>query len=143
MVEIYNHQDRMVLSARFLQEVTSFLELEMQKLKQESEGRPLVHIELLEVNIVDDSAITQIHADFLGDPTPTDVITFDHGEIFVSVDTAQRVCDQYGNKFETELLTYMVHGMLHLADFDDVTPGLAEAMHQKQDEIVKGFELGE
>ena len=47
-------------------------------------------LEEIEINLVDDATITRVHGEFLNDPTPTDVITFPHGEIFISLDTAQR-----------------------------------------------------
>ena len=50
----------------------------------------------LSIAFVDDATIAQVHADFMEDPTPTDVITFpaneameSAGEIIVSVDHAR------------------------------------------------------
>ena len=78
---------------------------------------------------ITDKAIARIHADFLSDPTPTDVITFEGnaalgsgGEICVSADTAATYAAQHGHEFSQELTLYVVHGWLHLAGYDDLKP---------------------
>ena len=77
-----------------------------------------------------DPALAQIHADFMDDPTATDVITFEGdalaglaGEVCVSADTAARyVGSALGptsqKTFARELTLYVVHGWLHLAGYD-------------------------
>lgn len=83
----------------------------------------------LSVALLTGKEIESLHARFLNDPTPTDVITFDGdpvagfaGEICVSVDQAAAVCQRYGTDFATELSLYLVHGYLHLAGLDDHAP---------------------
>jgi probable rRNA maturation factor len=75
-----------------------------------------------------DDALAQLHADFLGDPTKTDVITFPGdqaenlaGEICISVDRAIAEAKKRGRPFALELTLYLVHGWLHLAGLDDLT----------------------
>ncbi len=82
-----------------------------------------------------DAAQTQLHADFLADPTPTDVITFDGdpgmgsaGEICVSADTASAYTRRHRLDFSRELLLYVVHGWLHLAGYDDLQPAKKRRM---------------
>ena len=53
-------------------------------------GSPLTVIDSLEVSIVSDAEIAKVHEKFMDDPSPTDVITFDYGEIISSVETALR-----------------------------------------------------
>lgn len=74
-----------------------------------------------------DDELAQIHADFLDDPSPTDVITFPGdddmdfaGEICVSVDRALSEAPAQGWSFAEELTLYLVHGWLHLAGLDDL-----------------------
>lgn len=80
----------------------------------------------LSIAFVSDDAITQVHADFMDDPTPTDVITFpankemeSAGEIIVSVDHARSRAAELGEPFSRELSLYLTHGWLHLAGYDD------------------------
>lgn len=70
---------------------------------------PLHTLEEIEISLISDDAIAQVHGDFLADPTPTDVITFHHGEILVSLDTARREAPQHGETFARETLLYIIH----------------------------------
>jgi len=87
-------------------------------------GRPGLGVDVI---LVSDRALAALHAQFLGDPSPTDVIAFDLGaegespaaEIYVSVDCARRVARARGVSAERELLLYVVHGALHLCGYDD------------------------
>lgn len=90
----------------------------------------------LEISILDDAEIARIHDEQMGDPTATDVITFQHGELLISADTAQREAMSRKWPVERELLLYIVHGLLHLHGYDDLTPDLREAMHAQQDAIL-------
>src|SRR3954470_22873850 len=86
-----------------------------------------------------DAALAQLHADFLDDPTTTDVITFEGqpafglaGEICVSADTAAGYAKQHDRDFSTELTLYLVHGWLHLAGYDDLQPAKKRAMRRAE-----------
>jgi probable rRNA maturation factor len=80
---------------------------------------PLAQLTEVEITIVSDAEIARVHADFMADPTPTDVITFHHGEVLVSADTALRQGTEHGQTLDHELALYMIHGLLHLAGWDD------------------------
>ncbi len=82
-----------------------------------------------------DSALAELHGSFLGDPSLTDVITFEAdalagtaGEVCVSVDTALRYARESGRDFAEELTLYLVHGLLHLAGYDDLAPARKRRM---------------
>ncbi len=96
---------------------------------------PLAELLTVEVSLIDDAAIAEVHAQFLEDPTPTDVITFQHGEILVSWETAAREGPQHGQPFFNETLLYIVHGLLHLYGYEDTTAAEAATMAQLQTEI--------
>lgn len=84
----------------------------------------------LDVVFVSDEELAALHAEWLDDSTPTDVITFDLGdegegpvgEVYVSVDCARRVAPTRPVSVERELALYVVHGVLHLCGHDDVDP---------------------
>jgi probable rRNA maturation factor len=90
----------------------------------------------VEVSILSDKAIAQVHADFLDDPTPTDVITFHHGEILVSADTAALAGPEHGHTVTQELLLYIIHGLMHLAGWEDEDPEECAEMHRRQDAVL-------
>ncbi|HTO02278.1 MAG TPA: rRNA maturation RNase YbeY [Opitutus sp.] len=86
-----------------------------------------------------DAALAQLHADFLADPSTTDVITFEGnhaagiaGEICVSVDTAAAYAKEHGRNFSEELTLYLVHGWLHLAGYDDLQPAKKRVMRRAE-----------
>jgi len=91
------------------------------------------------VVLIDDAEIGRVHGEFMNDPAPTDVITFpygDHGEILISVETAERQALEYGTSFERELTLYLVHGLLHLCGYEDTTNAGCQVMEEAQEEIV-------
>ena len=90
----------------------------------------------LSVVVMSDKRIGAIHESFMQDPTPTDVITFQHGEIVISVDTAKRNARTYQTSLDHELKLYFVHGLLHLGGYDDKTKKGAAEMKRLQEAIV-------
>lgn len=97
----------------------------------------------VEISVVDDEAIRDVHARFLSDPTVTDVITFPHGdglgEIIVSYDTAIRQAGEFHEPVYRELFRYMVHGLLHLHGYIDTEPEERERMFSRQEPLVQEF----
>jgi probable rRNA maturation factor len=89
----------------------------------------------IEVAIISDAAIAKVHVDFMAVAGATDVITFDHGEILVSAETASVCAKEHGHSVDEELALYIIHGILHLAGYDDMTPADRRAMHAVQNRI--------
>jgi probable rRNA maturation factor len=92
---------------------------------------------LVEISIVSDKEIARVHGEFLDDPTPTDVITFHHGEIIISADTAERQGREHKHPFDHELALYLIHGLLHLAGWDDHEKTEAREMAKRQQSILR------
>ena len=70
-------------------------------------------------------------------PDATDVITFEHGEIVVSMTTAQREAAARIEPLEREVLRYIVHGLLHLNGHEDARAEDAAAMWKAQETAVE------
>jgi probable rRNA maturation factor len=87
--------------------------------------------------LISDRRIALLHRKFLRESGPTDVLTFQHGEIFISVETARRQARAFGNSLMRELKLYIVHGLLHLHGFDDRTPSEARKMKTTQEKILR------
>jgi probable rRNA maturation factor len=87
--------------------------------------------------IISDRRMALLHRKFLGKSGPTDVLTFQHGEIFISVDTARRNARAFGNSFMRELKLYIAHGLLHLHGFDDQTAREAHKLITAQEKILQ------
>jgi probable rRNA maturation factor len=94
----------------------------------------------ISVAVVDDPAIAEIHAEFLDDDSPTDVISFVldsspgclEGEIVISAETASASAPAYDWPPERELLLYVIHGVLHLVGHDDTTPKARAKMRRME-----------
>ena len=100
-------------------------------------GAPLAKLDEIEVSLVDDPTIADLHVRFMNVPGPTDVITFQHGEIIISVDTATRQAAEHGNPLDRELLLYGIHGLLHLAGYEDGEDSSRRRMELLQEQILE------
>jgi probable rRNA maturation factor len=78
--------------------------------------------------IVDDREMARLHRGYSGIRGTTDVLTFDlsdaprarvDGDIYICLDQARRQAKEYGVPLYLELARLAVHGVLHLAGFDD------------------------
>jgi probable rRNA maturation factor len=118
--------------------------------------------------------MTRLNETFLKHKGSTDVITFDyankvaqasrlprpsnrrqsssrdgcatlHGEIFVCVDEAVLQARQFGTSWQSEVIRYLVHGVLHLLGFDDSSAGARRKMKREENrrlrEITRRFPL--
>ncbi len=100
--------------------------------------RPLpAQLSALQFVLVNRATMARVHGDFLGDPTETDVITFPYGEILICPAVARDRSQDYGIEAEHEVLLYALHGLLHLAGYDDKTPDQAREMAGAQERLLK------
>ena len=107
----------------------------------------------LSIALVDDATLAALHERCLGDPSPTDVMSFDFGdegpasddpeapepggEVIVSVDRAIAVAAERGVAPERELALYVVHGVLHLCGFDDHDEDDRSAMRAAESTVME------
>lgn len=91
----------------------------------------------VEISFLDDAAIARVHGEFLGDAAPTDVITFAHGEILISAETAVRQAAEYGQAPDRELALYLIHGLLHLNGHEDESAAGFARMQELQEGILE------
>jgi probable rRNA maturation factor len=88
------------------------------------------------VVLVSDRKISAVHQQFMGIAAATDVITFQHGEIVVSVETAAKQAIEFETDLLQELRLYIAHGFLHLAGYDDHSEDGLREMAKVQNELV-------
>ena len=115
------------------------LELVLHEILEAHPGSELEDLPELELSLVDDATLAEVHGDFLGDPSTTDVITFPHGEILVSVEMATRRAAEFGKGIRGETFLYLIHGLLHLAGLDDREEQDAAVMAKEQERIWAKF----
>lgn len=92
---------------------------------------------LVEITLLGEAAIAKVHGEFLADPTPTDVITFDHGEILIGVPVAAANARKFRHSVDNEVALCAIHGLLHLLGYDDRSGKERVVMHRRQEEILK------
>jgi probable rRNA maturation factor len=103
------------------------------------------------VTLLDDAAIADLHGRYLGDPSPTDVLSFalqDEGEpplgdIYIGFETALRRAEELGVPGEEELLRLAIHGLLHILGYDHPDDGRYESPMFKRQEDLMAMVLAE
>lgn len=93
-------------------------------------------------------AMTHLNEAFVGHSGSTDVITFDYsepspaagtdtlqGEIFICVDEALVQARKFRTSWQSELVRYLVHGVLHLRGFDDLQLGDRRRMKREENRL--------
>ncbi len=135
-ISIAQQHPRLALKRREVQRVIATLDANAAAIGIDPSAVPAGE---LSVVFLTDAALAALHAQFLDDPTTTDVITFEGdpklgvaGEICVSVDTAAAYARQHDRDFSAELTLYLVHGWLHLAGHDDLKPQKKRAMRRAE-----------
>lgn len=107
----------------------------------------------ISIALVNDKTMSHLHERDLGIPGPTDVLTYelDHddktgrctaGEVIVCVPEAKRQAAERGGSVANEVLLYALHGVLHLAGFDDRTDRRYREMHRMEDHILTKIGIG-
>ena len=98
--------------------------------------------------LTDDNEILRVNRDYLGHDYYTDIITFEYnkndevsGDIFISLDRIRENSESYHVTFEEELQRVMVHGILHLLGYDDMTDKDQEKMRELENQKMKMFHV--
>ncbi len=115
------------------------------RLVAESEIRRIGNINII---FCSDHYILDINRRFLQHDFFTDIICFDYcegdrlnGDMFISIDTVSANAEEYGEGFERELNRVIVHGILHLIGYDDLTEEDRKIMREKEDYYLSLREL--
>jgi probable rRNA maturation factor len=104
---------------------------------------------VLAVLLTSDARMRELHRDFMGLDTETDVMTFPvelepgeegrGGDIVISVDRAAENGREVGNSPAEEVGFLIVHGILHLCGWDDHDSDARARMLTRQTEIIRAF----
>jgi rRNA maturation RNase YbeY len=95
------------------------------------------------IHLTDDEEIRRLNRTFRGVNAPTDVLTFPSGldglhpigDIAISLQTAEKQARERNVSLETEVQSLLIHGILHIAGFDDETPEEQVKMQQEMHRI--------
>ena len=102
----------------------------------------------LGIHFVTPAEMACVNWEFLKHEGPTDVITFNHqpdpdgslhGELFICPAVAQTQAKEFKTKLADELGRYVIHGVLHLLGYDDLTPADRRVMKRHENTLVRAF----
>jgi probable rRNA maturation factor len=104
--------------------------------KQKQPRAEIVALHAITVLIVSDRRMAALHKKFCGRVGPTDVLTFQHGEIMISAATAARQARIFQSSLTAEIQLYLLHGLLHLAGFEDASAQDRRRMDRLQKKLL-------
>jgi probable rRNA maturation factor len=158
-ITVANRQHVRKINLRLLKKIANALLAELEIEKAE-----------IGICLVGAPEMTRLNETFLRHAGSTDVITFDyrdsvlpascrqikselpagcrkhvHGEIFICVDEAVLQARKFDTSWQSEIVRYIIHGVLHLAGFDDSSAGARRKMKREENrrlrEITRCFPL--
>jgi rRNA maturation RNase YbeY len=95
-----------------------------------------------------DEKLLEINRERLDHDFYTDIVTFPltdcegvlSSEFCISIDRIKENAVTFGRSYESELHRVIIHGVLHLIGFDDLTDEEEKEMREKEDEALKLLE---
>ncbi|MEY4039430.1 MAG: hypothetical protein RLZZ52_298 [Actinomycetota bacterium] len=110
--------------------------------------------------LVDEAAMEQLHVQWMGEPGPTDVLSFPMdelrpgnddtitpagvlGDVVLCPQVAEVQAEGAGHSTMDELLLLTTHGILHLLGFDHAEPEEEKEMFSLQRDLLIGFSMSE
>lgn len=116
------------------------------------------------VAVVDNETIHELNRRYLAHDYETDVLSFlldgdgpeaqslepftkrgrgkrIDGEVIVSAEAAAEMAADFSWRPQDELVLYLVHGLLHLVGYDDLTDAEREVMRRREREVLRFWDL--
>ena len=59
-----------------------------------------------------------------------------HGEIFICIDDAVKQARQFRTTWQSELVRYLIHGVLHAVGYGDLTPADRGVMKREENRLL-------
>lgn len=84
----------------------------------------------------DDAGIRRLNKKYMKRDKNTDVLAFETGDIAISAERAAKNSKRFGSTIADELKLYMIHGILHLSGYDDVSSPKRKEMRGMEEEIL-------
>jgi len=141
-VVVASHQRTRKINARLLKEIAEALlsDLEIEQAE-------------LGITLVAAREMALLNETFLQHDGPTDDITFDyleprkgreingrrrnlHGELFICMDVSLKQSREFKTTWQTEVVRYLVHGVLHLLGHDDHVAAARRRMKREENRLV-------
>lgn len=137
---IANRQRRKKINTRLLRQIVTALLDELEIAEAE-----------LGLHLVAAPEMARVNETFLNHEGSTDVITFDHselqtpnaerrtvyGELFICVDDAIAQAREFRTTWQSEVIRYLVHGVLHLLGHDDHAAAARRKMKREENRLLR------
>ena len=111
----------------------------------------------LSILLVDENTMATYHEKFMGEPGPTDVLSFPMdelrpgqpggepvhgilGDIMLCPTYVERQAEEYGRSFPEEINYLLIHGLLHLLGFTHDQAADQAIMFGLNDQIIAGWQ---
>lgn len=126
------------------------------KLLRHITAAAIAELEITEINLgihlVEAEEMAGVNWKFLQHEGPTDVITFDHsevkrkkikpanhvhGELFVCITVAVLQAKIFSTNWQSEIVRYIIHGLLHLLGHDDLRAPALRKMKREENRLVR------
>jgi probable rRNA maturation factor len=106
----------------------------------------------LGIHILSAEEMTRLNETFLRHAGPTDVLAFNyrpatertmhhrwqlHGEIFVCMNEAVAQARRFRTSWQSEIVRYVIHGILHLIGYDDSNAAARRKMKRAEQALVR------
>ena len=99
----------------------------------------------LSIVLVGDAEMARLNLRYHAVAGTTDVLSFDygdgHGELIISVAQAITQARRYRTTPSRELALYIVHGILHLQGYDDLTPSKRRPMRAAERRLLRKLDF--
>ena len=105
------------------------------------------NISSLIINFISAELITKINEEYLDHHYSTDIITFNYtmnhilldGELYISVENADNNARRYGISAKYEYFRLVIHGILHLLNYNDLIKEDKMKMKRIENKLLKEF----
>ncbi len=104
-------------------------------------------ISSLSISFINSEKLRDINKEYLNHDYETDVITFNYskklkeidGEILISYEEAKRNAKKFKVTYGKELCRLVIHGMLHLLNFDDNNKENKKIMKRMENKLILSY----
>jgi len=104
-------------------------------------------ISFLSISFINSIELRDINKEYLNHDYETDIITFNYsrklkdidGEILISFQEAKRNAKKYNVTYGKELCRLVIHGILHLLNFDDKDKKSKNIMNKKENQLTMRY----